>query len=208
MAMYKSKRHIESKLAQAKFVLNEMRKYRGKLFVNNGIDPETGAYPLQVNIGSFLAHARSVFQYAYKESKERNMVCIYEVAVNKRPIIGVFKELRDTDIHEMPIGTGVIISDTVHFHTTDNPEKEKYKAELKETHIVNHLLNPIVVTKAIVEQLRKDGRIDLVGVADSGGSLHETVELDGEEDLYILCEKYIESLDDFVLELVRAGVVT
>ena len=103
MAMYKSKRHIESKLAQAKFVLNEMRKYRGKLFVNNGIDVETGAYPLQVNIGSFLVHARCVLLDARKESQARNMQHIYGAAVNKRPIIGVFAKLRDADIHVLCI---------------------------------------------------------------------------------------------------------
>jgi hypothetical protein len=26
-----------------------MQKFKGKVFVNNGVDQETGAYPLQVN---------------------------------------------------------------------------------------------------------------------------------------------------------------
>lgn len=206
--MYKSKIQIEKKLAQAKFVLKEMQKYRGKVFVNNGIDQETGAHPLQVNISSFLAHTRSVLQYAYKENKERNTTCIYEGAVKKRPIIGVFRDLRNTDIHEMVIGTHTVISFVAYFHKTDNPEKEESETESKEASIVNHLSKPIVVTKTLIEQLRKEGRTDLADAADSGESLYEPVEFNGEKDLYVLCEKYIESLDDFVSELFKAGAIT
>lgn len=203
--MYKSKIQIEKKLAQAKFVLKEMRKYRGNLFVN---DQETGAHPLQVNISSFLAHTRSVLQYAYKENKERNTAYIYEGAVKKRPIIGVFRDLRDVDTHEMVIGTHTVISFVAYFNKTDNPEKKESATESKGANIVNHLSKPTVVTKALTEQLRKEGRIDLADAADSGESLYEPVEFDGEKDLYILCEKYIESLDDFVSELVSAGAIT
>ncbi len=84
---YKSKIQAEKKLSQAKYVLKDMQKFRGKVFVNNGIDKETGASPLQVCVSSFLAHSRSVLQYTYKECKQNNSVNSYEQEIINHPII-------------------------------------------------------------------------------------------------------------------------
>ena len=199
---------MESKLAQAKYVLKEMQKYRGKVFVNNGVDQETGANPLQVNVSSFLAHTRSVLQYAYKECKERGKIAIYEVAVNKRPIIAVFRDLRNTDIHEMVIGAHTVVSCEMRLFKTED-EANKYSEENpKEAIIENHISKPIIVTDDLIGQLRNDGRSELAEAAEAGQPLYETVEFEGEKNLYPLCEKYINNLNDFVGELVLEGVVS
>ena len=75
---YHSKEQIEKKLAQAQYEFNDMERFCGKIFVNNGIDIDTGAYPLQVKLSSFISHVRSAIQYAYKECKENNNLTIYE----------------------------------------------------------------------------------------------------------------------------------
>ena len=82
------------------------------------------------------------------------------------------------------------------------------KQKPKEVKIVNRLSKPITVTDALIEQLRNDGRTDLSDAADAGKPLYETVEFEGEKDLYVLCEHYIDSLNDFVMELQREGVLS
>lgn len=206
--MYKSKNQIIKKLAQAKYTLKEMQKFKGKVFVNNGVDQETGAYPLQVKISSFLAHTRSVLQYAYKEAKERDMVTVYDSAVNKRPIIKTFKDLRDTDIHEKVIGTHTVISCSSPLLRAETPKKEGMGSKAKEANIIHHLSKPLVVTNEIIEKLRNEGQTNLADAAEAGESLYEAVEFDGETDLFVLCEKYISSLDAFVSELVENEIVT
>ena len=199
---------MESKIAQTKYVLKEMQKYRGKVFVNNGIDPETGAHPLQVNISSFLAHTRSILQYAHKECKERNETPVYESAVNKRPIIALFRVLRNTDIHEMVIGTHTIISCSSRLYESEDEAKKHSETNPKQATILNYLSKPITVTDELIEQLRNDGRTNLADAAKSGKPLYETVEYEGEDDLYVLCEKYIDNLNDFVMELQQEGVMS
>jgi len=153
--VYRSKKQIHDKIAQSKFVLKEMQKYRNKVFVNNGIDEETGAHPLQVNIGSFLAHTRSVLQYAYKECRERNRESIYEAAVNSRPIIGLFRDLRNTDIHEMLIGTQTVVSFSVQLLKS---EEEANALEPRPASIYNELSRPVNINDELIEQLRANGQ--------------------------------------------------
>ena len=206
--MYKSKNHIEKKLAQAKYTIKEMQKFKGKVFVNNGVDQETGAYPLQVKISSFLACTRSVLQYAYKEAKEKGLVTAYETAVNKRPIIRAFKDLRDTDIHEMVIGTHTVISCSSQIKKTETPKIEETGSKAKEANIIHHFSRPLTVTNELIENLRKEGQINLADAAEARESLYEPVNFDGETDLFVLCEKYISNLDAFLTELVKNEIVT
>lgn len=68
--MYRCRSEIEKKLKQVRFVFGKISKFKGRIFVENGIDEETGSYPLLTEISSFLARAHSILQYAQKEAKE------------------------------------------------------------------------------------------------------------------------------------------
>ncbi|MEW6314351.1 MAG: hypothetical protein AB1513_10010 [Pseudomonadota bacterium] len=206
--MYRSKEQVEKKLAQAKYALNQIQRYRGKIFVNNGIDPATGAHPLQVNVSSFLALTRSVLQYAYKECKERGELSAYETAVGRNTIIGVFRDLRDTDIHEMVVGVHTVVSLKSRLFKTEDETRKHPDDNLVEPNIKNHISKPVTVTAELIEQLRNDGLADLAGAATSGKSLYQTVEYNGEQDLHVLCENYIDSLSCFVDELSQKGVIS
>jgi hypothetical protein len=48
----------------------------------------------------------------------------------------------------------------------------------------------------------------MVAAAQAGKPLYETVEYEGEKDLYALCEDYINSLSGLITELEREGVIT
>ena len=89
--MYNSKREIDQKLSQVKYALVQFTRYEGRIFVNGGRDPNTGSFPLINVLSSFITQARSVFQYAYKEAKERGLLASYNDFVNNNPIIGCFK---------------------------------------------------------------------------------------------------------------------
>ena len=205
--MYKSKDQVEKKLAQARFVLKEMQKYRGKVFVNNGVDEETGAYPLQVNISSFLAHTRSALQYAYKECKELDKRSVYEATINDFPLISVFRDLRNTDIHEMIIGTHTVISAKVEILKEGDEELEKSNKSPTQASIKNKLSRPVEITENLINKLRSEGRTNLVEAAESGKALYETVEYEGEQDLFILCERYISDIEVFSNKLQQLGVM-
>lgn len=193
---------------QAKYVLNQIQKYRGKVFVNNGIDPETGAYPLQANVSSFLAHTRSVLQYAYKECKERGALSAYESAVIRHPIIGVFRELRNTDIHEMVVGTHTVISFESKLFETEEQAKMHREENPAQPTIVNYISKPIPVTAGVIEQFRNEGRTDLADAANEGKALYQAIDFEGEKDLHVLCESYIDSLSEFINDLSQQGAIS
>jgi hypothetical protein len=206
--MYRSKEQIEKKLAQAKYVFNQIQRYRGKIFVNNGIDDETGASPLQVHVSSFLAHTRSVLQYAYKECKVRENLSAYEAAVSDYPIIKVFRDLRNIDIHEMVIGTHTVVSFKCRIFKTED-EATRYSDEnSSEPNVVNHISIPIIVTTELIDQLRSDGKDDLADAATEGKSLYQSIEFNGEKDLHVLCKGYIDSISLLVNNLSQQGAIS
>jgi hypothetical protein len=206
--MYRSKEQIEKKLAQAKYVFNQIQRYRGKIFVNNGIDDETGASPLQVHVSSFLAHTRSVLQYAYKECEVRENLSAYEAAVSDYPIIKVFRDLRNIDIHEMVIGTHTVVSFKCRIFKTGD-EATRYSDEnSSEPNVVNHISIPIIVTTELVDQLRSDGKDDLPDAATEGKSIYQSIEFNGEKDLHVLCKGYIDSISLLVNNLSQQGAIS
>ena len=206
--MYRSKQQVDKKLAQAKYVLSQIQTYRGKVFVNNGIDPETGAHPLQVNVSSFLAHTRSVLQYACKECKERGALSAYESAVGRYPIISVFRDLRNTDIHEMVVGTHTVFSFKSRLFETEDQAKKYSDENPSEPNIINHISKPVTVATDVIERLRNDGCTDLADAAAAGESLYQAIEFDGKQDLHVLCEDYIDSLSQVVDDLSQQGLMS
>ena len=207
-SMYRSRQQFEKKIVQAKYVLKVMQKYRGKVFVNNGVDQETGAHPLQVNISSFLAHTRSALQYAYKECKERNETSVYDATLKEYPLIAVFRDLRNTDIHDRVIGTHTIISAEVQMYKEGDERLKESEKNPVQAKITSHLSRPLDITDELIEQLRLDGREDMLEAIESGNPLYEAVEHKGEQDLYILCEQYLSDIETFAKELQQCGVMS
>ena len=206
--MYQCRENSESKLAQAEYTLKVMKKYRGKVFSNNGLDHETGAYPLQTNISAFLAHTRSAIQYAYKECKTRNTLATYEAAICKRPIIAIFKKLRDTDIHKMSIGTQTVIHIKCILYSTEEETRKNSKKEPEEATIINHITIPIETTEELIEKLRAEGKEGLAVAAEEGKTLYQSVDFEGEEDFFILSEIYIKTIKELLTELVLEKAIT
>jgi hypothetical protein len=187
--LYQSKTNAEKKLAQARLVLNEMQEYRGKVYVNEGRDPTTGAYPLQTKVGSFLSSARSALQYMHKECKEHRNTSLYDSSIIKHPIIRQFRVMRDFEIHECPIGVQTVISLESPLHLVINPQDDEFRVDDSKTRdakVRQRLLAPLADT----------------------ANHYEVVEHDGEDDLYILFEQYLLAIRNVMEELAALGAVT
>lgn len=112
--MYKSKIEIDKKLNQVRYIYSLIRRFKGRVMANNGRDPQTGAHPLIAHISAFVAHGRSVIQYARKEANESGHLKEYDEFVKNSEIFKLFKNLRDSDIHEYNLGVHTLMEATVY----------------------------------------------------------------------------------------------
>jgi hypothetical protein len=211
--MYKSKSEIEKKLGQVKFVYKEISRFKNRIFVNNGLDEETESYPLLTHISSFIAHSRSILQYAQKEAKESGKQSNYDNYVCQNKVIKFFKMIRDSEIHEYTIGsstTMTIYSPIVSYDSeTQNAIGKKVELNIEPLSSLNSTKNKeiemtITLTKkiktddAFIQKLEVEGNKDLFEAARNGKELFEEQECDGEKDIFKLCEKYIKELELFI----------
>ena len=223
--MYKSKNEIDKKLKQVKYIRKEIEKFRGRVFVKEGLDEETGSYPLLTNVGSFLAHARSIFQYAQKEAKEAGCHEKYDNYVSQREIIKFFKGIRDREIHEYVItscktisaDSSIVSYDPVS-RTAIGKEVKVYVEKLsdlntpKETNrdveIQLMLTKRIEVTNSLINDFVAKGETELARAASEGEELFEELECDGEKDLFKLCDNYIDEIKRFIEYGIANGFIS
>ena len=223
--MYKSRKQIEKKIAQSEFLYKQIKKFQNRIFVNGGIDKETGARPLLTYLSSFLSSTRSILQYSCKEAKETNQLEKYQKYVNERPIFKFFKDIRDSDIHEYTIGSIVNISsvvnidpsssdsksfktDWVSFNVEELSDIDSPKVNNDHLNITTTLSIKIEITDGLIKQFEKDGKRDLVEAANKGEEIYKEMEFEKERDLFILCERYMAELKDFVAIGISKGFIS
>ena len=223
--MYKSKNQIDKKIKQVNFVNNEIQKYKSRIFVNDGIDPETGADPLLTHISSFLAHARSIIQYAYKEAKEVGKLDEYENYVQNIEIFKMFKNVRDSDIHEYSITSHATMSATANFNNTKNNSSKMVSEPMSiivenlkdlnnpnkkkgDVNIVYTLRRKMTVTVELIQQIKDEGLQDIVEAICKGKEIFDEQELNGISNIHTLCDIYIEELYKFIALGEKRGFIT
>jgi len=223
--VYQSKLEIEKKMRQAKYALKQLTRYEGRIFVNEGRDPQTGSYPFITDLSSFLTQTRSILQYAYHEAQDRKLTHLYEEFVGDKPIIGCFKDLRDSDIHSYlprtqqtifmtsPIRkfdptTGIGVGETVtllveSLDDLDNPKGRNSDARIAT--IITKRINPDANR---VQRWVEEGRADLVLAVEEGKPLYEAFEHDGKNDVFLLCRTYLACVEEFCAYGMRVGFIT
>ena len=223
--MYKSKNEIEKKLKQVKYVYKEISKFKNRIFVKNGLDEETGSYPLLTHIGSFLAHARSILQYAQKEAKESGHQSKYDDYVSKNRIIKFFKMIRDSEIHEYTIGSHMTIAGEspivsydseahtaigkeVKFNVEPLSDLNSPKHKNQEVEITLTLGKKINIDSAFIQNLEAGGNKSLAEAAKNGEELYEEQECEGEKNIFKLCENYIIEIELFINFGITNGFIT
>ena len=167
------------------------------------------------HVGSFLAHARSIFQYAQKEAKEAGLQSKYDSYVSNNDIIRFFKEIRDSEIHEYGIGslmtitghspideygstTKIAIGKEFKINVEDLSDLESPRKSDKGAEIQITLLRRIEVTKSLIKDFILKGETDLVDAANDGKELYEELDCNGEKDLFKLCDNYINEIEQFI----------
>jgi hypothetical protein len=60
----------------------------------------------------------------------------------------------------------------------------------------------------LIDKLRLDGRAELAEAAECDKPLHEAEVYESEQDLFILCEKYISDIEALAKELQQYGVMS
>lgn len=222
--MYKSKREIGKKLKQVKYVQNLIRRFEGRVLAHNGRDPETGAHPLIAHLSSFVAHARSVIQYAYKEAKESGHLAEYERFVESSEIFRLFKSVRNSDIHEYTIGARTLILTTAYMSPAETPhtlvsapiemnvetlsDLDKPPKEQPHVEVVYTLCRRVETTDSLIEELEQKGQVKLAQATRSGRELYEELELEGTKNLHDLCDLYVAELERFVVYGQDKGFIT
>lgn len=223
--MYKSKSEIEKKLKQVKYIYKGISKFKNRIFVKNGLNEETGSYPLLTSIGSFLAQARSILQYAQKEAMGSVNQSKYDNYMSQNKIIKFFKGIRDSEIHEYTIGSHTIINadssiisydhethtaigKVVKLHVEPLSDLNSPKDENREVEIVVTLLKRVEVNNTFIQKLESEGEEDLEEAARNGKELYEEQECDGEKDVFKLCERYIKELEIFINFGIANGFIT
>lgn len=224
---YHSRNEIENKLSQSKYVLKQFKKFKNRLFVFNGLDKESGSYPIQTHFNSFLSHTRSIIQYANKEAKVNNKLSLYNEFINEHKIFNFFKELRNCDIHEYTLATSTTIIGESHLGEIHENEGE-FMAEGKPFSILVETLddldNPkgkndcstivisfgkkIKLTDELKSKLEREGNLELLEAFNEGKNLYEEQSYDGENDIFLLCDKYMYEIERFIEFGIKTNFIT
>ena len=196
--MYRSKDEVVKRQKQVEALYQKLQFYKGKVFENLGFDKKTQTYPLHTEIGSFIGHARSIFQYAYKEASERGAKKDYERCVGQHPVIRVFKDLRDVEIHASGLGTRTTLSVKIRVGSPKHHPPE----------ITTAVTKKLEVTPDLINQLQAEGDSDALQAIKDGKDLYEAVSLDGETDFFKLLQVYMAAISEFIKCGIKAGFIT
>ncbi len=149
------------------------------------------------NLSAFLTAARSVLQYALKESETKpNGKSWYDSAIQSRPVVKFFKDKRDINIHAEPINPSaeinigmndtISLSDEVFITLTDkdgNIVDERKVPPSQPTRKIESS-QPIVNFRFVFRDWR------------------------GNEDVVDLSQQYIQELKDIINDGVARGFIT
>jgi hypothetical protein len=176
----------EDKLQEANFFYNKMRE---------SID-----FPLVFcnYLSAFLSASRSVLQYILGEIQKKKKVNEkqwYDDTMSQSPVLTFFKDKRDVNIHKNPIevkkGIGIALQETISIseaisvEITDNKGNVKNKY-FSESQPQNSALKDKPVIKIVY------------GFND----------WPGEENVLILCKKYLDELNQVVREGKARGFIS
>jgi len=148
------------------------------------------------NLSAFLTAARSVLQYALKESETKpNGKSWYDSAVQSRPVVKFFKDKRDINIHAEPINPSaeinigindaITLSDEVFITLTDKDGNVVAEERVPRSQPTREIQfnDPVVNYRFIFR------------------------DWSGSEDVVALSRKYIKELNEIISDGVTRGFI-
>ena len=214
---YRAKNAVMDKLKQVRYVYFKwVKRFQGKVIEYGGRDRQYDCYPLNINLGCFLTQCRSVLQYILKEAEYvAENKKLYDDYVGWTGVFRFFRELRNREIHAAPGGHQVQIKMKVvlPMHVRNEQELKQWQAENaisspKWAEIVYHIQKALTSDDALYNKLKEENQDDLVRAIEEGRSLYVVQELDGESDLFVLCEKYMDEIERFVSYCCEKGIIS
>jgi len=223
--MYRSQSEIEKKMRQVKYLHKRISAYKGRVVVNLGVDPDTGADPLTAYFSSFLSNARSVIQYASKEAQGRKLRKEFDNYIRSVGIFKFFKLLRDFDIHSYSIEPSVkmlistkgiplqvngntITTEWVSFYVSSLSDLGKPVEHSRNVSIMYQIKRTAKVAESQDSEVDKDEGGVSSGVGNAETDLQLIQGFEGVTDLHRLCDRYVEELESFVQYGLKVGFIT
>jgi hypothetical protein len=205
---YKCRKLVEIKLNQARYVyFKKIKPYQGKIIVYGGLDREYNCHPLDIFLACFFTQSRSIFQYILKEIKERvsqnrevSLQRRYDTYIQEKPILKMFRDLRNSEIHVASGGHSVTISLTSKLTISKNDTErntENKPKKIDESNITYEMTKMFFPDSEFYERVKQENKNDIIDAIESGSPLYEKIEFEGEKDLFTLCEMYLTEIGKF-----------
>ena len=203
---YTSKKNIETAFNQSKFLFyKKILPFQGKIFANAGIDKEFNCSPLNIYFAAFITQCRSVFQYALKEIKHSKFRIdhekLYNDYIKNKPIIKLFKNLRNSEIHVASSGHQVTItfeSKIPSKQSVDKKESAQVPKEISESDIQYKITKAITPDEELYEKMKRENNMETVKAIERGDRIYKDIILDNDNNLFSLCSKYLLATEQFV----------
>ena len=74
--------------------------------------------------------------------------------------------------------------------------------------MVHTILERVETSEALVEDLERNGQVELLQAAKSGEELYVKIAFEGNEDLHDICDLYVTELEKFVTYGQANGVIS
>ena len=176
--------HEQSKLDEAKYFLAQMRS-----LIND-------RSALNFNLSEFLASARSVLQYAHKESQpKQGGPAWHDNAVAQHDTVRFFKDKRDISIHANPVSP----SATINVSVTDT------------LHLSDSVSATIVRNDGTIEEIPATPPTSSPTPAKSESTVtyeYFFKDWNGSDDVISLSGRYVAQLESIVADGVAKGFLT
>jgi hypothetical protein len=195
--MYKSKAAILDKLQQVRVAHKRIIARQDRIVIE-----KEGRHPADLDFHSFVTSARSIFQYALKEIEEARKISrpshmqklkLYENYVSNVPIIKFFGDLRNEETHVKPF--------THHVNVVFGPKGTEPKVKYQ-------IMKRCKVGPKLYRTLALEGRHDLIESLKMGDIIYQPIKCNDQDDLFELCQSYVEEIEKFIDFGVKNGLIT
>ena len=175
--------------------MNELYKIdEAKYFLARMEESVKDREAFRYNLSAFLSSARSVLQYARKESVAKDRQDWYDKTVSRNDVLRFFIDKRDVNIHDEPINPSshiaIAISENVSVFSSAT--------------VASFNDRPVVMDRPKEEppppkpsETRNEGTI-----------VYRFDDWPGPEDVIGLSHRYVEELEEFVRKGMEAGIIS
>jgi hypothetical protein len=146
------------------------------------------------NLSAFLSSARSVLQYALKESREKGRQRLYDETVSRNDVLRFFIDKRNVNIHEEPVNPSSHITIAI----------SECVGILDVASVVLFNDKPVGMREPIEEPpppKQQESRTEAT-------VLYHFDDWTGPEDVIALSHRYIEALESFVQSGTEIGIMS